>query len=248
MASQVKQAEDFALTLLLEQQFIKGLRTVERAVQLHNDELSDPRPFLHTVSMTIKNVQEPKQSKVLQQIFRILVPLLTHFNMLDAKAEVYNSLACSYRKLGRLEKSKKLLAKCLQLAPVKAVTYSNLCAVYGDLGDHSRAFFYGKQAAFSAEAELETHRNSASFDEALLVTAVAFFNVGAQCEFLKELQAAKHWYGKACDLLVANGHKHKAFLEQVRAALAKVAKPVRPGTARSSRTSLYKSVARNAAG
>jgi len=133
--------------------------------------------------------------------------------------DVFNNIACAYRKQGRLALAKQYILKALKLAAVyreapvdRAATHLNMCAILSSMGQHSAALDYGLKAVQYAQEDLVNASLKGKNDAPHRVTvlAVAYHNAGVEEEHLSHKEAALSWYEKALKFIETHGtEKHK---------------------------------------
>lgn len=167
--------------------------------QLEKSDLAQPLELLHRVERLM--LQFPAVKLVCES------------------CDVFNNIACAYRKLGRMALAKQYILKALKLAAVyreapvdRAATHLNMCAILSSMGQHSAALDYGLKAVQYAQEDLVNASLKGKNDAPHRVTvlAVAYHNAGVEEEHLSHKEAALNWYEKALKFIETHGtEKHK---------------------------------------
>ena len=140
---------------------------------------------------------------------------ILHQNDDAGRAVTNNNLACYHRRRGKLNLALKCLKKTLRLeANLPDVkhpgdTHLNVCAVLSQLGRHSQALEHAQAALILLQEELfdpaqhEEDGGGISPDR-IAVLCIAYHNIGAENEFLKQWAMAVESYKKGSELADAH--------------------------------------------
>jgi len=143
--------------------------------------------------------------------------------------ELYNQLACSYKRLDKPRLTKSYLEKALELsrtykeAPIdRASLHLNMCAVLSGLSKHKEAVKYGASAVQYAQEELVNLKLAGETETSQKVTmlAVAYHNLAVEEEHLKNYDSALEWYNKAVSFMEAHGNQSNLLEEFKKSAAA----------------------------
>jgi tetratricopeptide (TPR) repeat protein len=143
--------------------------------------------------------------------------------------ELYNQLACSYKRQDKLVLTKSYLDKALRLsrdysqAPIdRASLHLNMCAVLSCLHKHDEAARFGARAVQYAQEELVNLKmvGEAGSTQKVTLLAVAYHNLAVEEEHLKNYDSALEWYHKAVTFMETHGDQHMLLEEFRRSAAA----------------------------
>jgi tetratricopeptide (TPR) repeat protein len=159
--------------------------------------------------------------------------------------EVYNHLACYYKRVDKLRLTKTYLEKALELsrvykeAPIdRASLHLNMCAVLSGLNKHKEAVRFGGSAVQYAQEELVNLKLNGGTETTQKVTllAVAYHNLAVEEEHLRNFDAALEWYNKAVNFMETHGSQ-SSLLEEFRKSAAAAHKAYQRNKRRTTRPS-----------
>jgi len=146
---------------------------------------------------------------------------------LQSTSLVYNTTAFICKSIGDYERSRAFLEKALALSgkygSAPSVTHINACAVFSLLGDHKQSLQHALKAAEQIESEVALSTNIFQGDraqkekEALL--GHAYYNVGAQYEFLGNNKMANDYFKKAFELVKTNPYATNEIRSKLKTAI-----------------------------
>jgi tetratricopeptide (TPR) repeat protein len=143
--------------------------------------------------------------------------------------ELYNHLACCYKRVNNLRLTKAYLDKALDLSRVhkgaaidRASLHLNMCAVLSSMNKHKEAVRFGGSAVQYAQEELVNLKLNGEMETTQKVTllAVAYHNLAVEEEHLRNFDAALEWYDKAVNFMETHGSKSSLLEEFHRSAVA----------------------------
>ncbi len=165
-------------------------------------------------------LQEGKQKSSLQ-LLRSAEKLLSMYRCKELAFLMnltYNNLACVHKRRGKPVSALKALergtAVCIEFNEKDniSITHLNICAILSQLGNHRAAAEEARKASFQCKedfdrASLQLRENvgptklSREKQEKTSLLAIAYYNMGVQCEFLNNMKEARDWYQKACQVV-----------------------------------------------
>jgi tetratricopeptide (TPR) repeat protein len=226
--------------LLSKRKLVKALECASHVLTLHED-------FYGAKSESYTNFLKGLAGQVFQGAVRCLevnegTHALTALKLLEEMlvsqqdiepyvtevCELYNQLACSYKRQDRLALTKSYLNKALQLsrdytrAPIdRASLHLNMCAVLSCLHKHDEAARFGNRAVHYAQEELVNLKlvGETGSTQKVTLLAVAYHNLAVEEEHLKNYDSALEWYNKAVTFMETHGDQ-SSLLEEFRRSAA----------------------------
>lgn len=164
-------------------------------------------------------------------------PANLHMNpeaRLVLRAVTYNNMGCFYKSMSKLHTALNFLRKAQKIeerpngkCQNPAGTHLNLCALLSQMGKHQEALQHAEKAirlleVAQAEPAPVPALNGGSSSDSLV--CVAYFNMGAEYEHLKQPQEALRAYQQAYDSALAELGEEHPLCKQIGASLEEVKK------------------------
>lgn len=152
-------------------------------------------------------------------------PANLHMNpesRLVLRAVTYNNMGCFYKSMSKLHTALQYLKKAQKIEERSngkcqnpAGTHLNLCALKSQMGKHAEALEHADRARKLLEANPpgETGSNSES------LICVAYFNMGAEYEHMKNQSEALYAYQRAYDSCLSELGEEHALSQQISSCL-----------------------------
>ncbi|CAG9331702.1 unnamed protein product [Blepharisma stoltei] len=229
----IETIEETAFSLLDKGNWKKALELTEKATHINGPVKgqNDPKTeeFVSTMlkkicGIAIERIEKNDAASALTLLERLeTITLKFHSSQLTAdKCEIFNNIACAYRKINKLHTAKRYLEKALLLTMNdhedridKSTTYLNMCAVLSNLHKHSQAIRYARQAMQFAQEELlnaKLDEKQEVMNHKIAVLGIAYNNLGVEEEFLGNKQNAIEWYRKAVNFMMKNSNAQQEHL------------------------------------
>lgn len=247
--------------LMAQSKVIKALECASHVLSLRKDFYGDDSEefVMYLKNLSKRTFQaavqclEANDQKQALTALKLLEEMLTSQGEIAAFiteiCELYNQLACSYKRLDKPRLTKSYLEKALHLsrtykeAPIdRASLHLNMCAVLSALSKHKDAVKFGASAVQYAQEELVNLKLAGETETSQKVTmlAVSYHNLAVEEEHLRNYDAALDWYNKAVNFMEAHG-SHSSLLDEFKKSAAAAYKafqkskrqggPIRPSSA-----------------
>jgi tetratricopeptide (TPR) repeat protein len=173
----------------------------------------------NSLAMSSLYKEEYKLSlKLLRKAERLSLELSS---LLAVRIQTLNNLACVYRRLDRPKTALNLLRESIALLATqdenelegRETTHLNMCAILSQLSRHSEAIQHAKAAVLNAQKGLLSQELKQKLEntpqqaeqaqiltEKIVILAIAYHNLGVECEYLGEAEKCLEWYKKAKQL------------------------------------------------
>lgn len=158
------------------------------------------------------NISEPYFTLQVLQNLKLIISVYPSI-LIPEKLSLFNNLACTFRRIGKLHSAKKYIEKALELLKShreikeRSSTYLNACAVFSNLNKHKDALEFSAQAVNYAQDAMLNLDEAIDFNEKvgkISVLAISYYNIAVENDYLKRHVEAEEWYMKAIRFLMAH--------------------------------------------
>lgn len=177
----------------------------------------------------LKDGNTEESCKFFEKAEALTDPANLHMNVesrLVLRAVTYNNMGCFYKSMSRLHTALQYLRKAQKIEERSngkcqnpAGTHLNICALLSQMGKHQEALQHAHQGVHLLEAA-PSRSDSGSNSESLI--SVAYFNMGAEYEHLKNTIEAQRAYERAHVSSLSELGEDHPLSQQIASTLAQV--------------------------